>query len=437
MVRRTASTHSRYLDSPRIDPKASSPAHVTRPSALSTEPSLLISRTNAVRRGALMHYGSKMPLKYAADVNQWRLHGSSALASKVTAADNETKRILVTGASGFIGSRLVAHLVASGQSVRAMVRSRPSSQQLQQFEGLDGATSLEWVYGDLHELDSLAQACRDVWGVIHCAGHAHAFKETWQATERHNLRTNLEGTRTLLTAAASNGIKRFVFLSSVKAMGFPGRICANESWLAPPDTAYGHAKRAAEQAVLESGASHGFQVTNLRLAMVYGPGGGGNLLRMAKAIASGRFPPLPETGSVRSLIHVDDVVRAVTIALDVPRTDRCTYIVAHPKGLSGAQIYDLLRNALGLPPAKHRCPSILLRFAGWTGDLAGLLMRRSVGIDTGVIARLIDGEHYDPSAFERDTGWQARVEHAEGFTDWVRKIGLIRQEQVSGDREGR
>ena len=91
----------------------------------------------------------------------------------------------------------------------------------------------------------------------------------------------------MLRAAAEAGVRRFVHLSSVKAMAEPGRDCVDEDWPGAPLTDYGRAKRAAEQAVLQAGAQHGMHVVNLRLSMVYGHGGRGNLERMARAVAQG------------------------------------------------------------------------------------------------------------------------------------------------------
>lgn len=282
----------------------------------------------------------------------------------------------------------------------------------------------EWVYGDLLNTESLARACHETWGIVHCAGHAHAFGQPQESARNEHRRINQEGTQNLLLAAGRSGVKRFVFLSSVKAMRTPGGHCADESWPEMPNTAYGQAKLAAEKAILQTAARYDFQATNLRLAMVYGEGGGGNLLRMAKAIAAGRFPPLPETGHRRSLIHIDDVVRAVRTAIESEQTKRDTYIIAHHEALSGARIYDLLRNALELSPARLRCPLTLLQLAGWAGNLAAHFMRRPPFIDSSTIERLVGGEHYNPSAFEDDTGWRAYVDHEEGLSRWIHELKL-------------
>lgn len=102
-------------------------------------------------------------------------------------------------------------------------------------------------------------------------------------------------------------MRRFVFLYSVKAVAEPSEQCVDEVWLGEPSTPYGRAKRDAEDVVLDIGQRHGMHFVNLRLAMVYGRGGRGNLERMARGFQAGWFQPLPETGNRWSLVQVDDV----------------------------------------------------------------------------------------------------------------------------------
>ena len=132
-------------------------------------------------------------------------------------------------------------------------------------------------------IPALTAACAGVETVFHCAGYAHAFSALSGDDAARHREINFEGTRNLVEAAGQAGVKRFVFLSSVKAMAEPGAACADEDFPGEPATAYGQAKRAAEAAVLEAGRRYGMHVVNLRLAMVYGAGGRGNLERMGQA----------------------------------------------------------------------------------------------------------------------------------------------------------
>ncbi|WP_131111863.1 NAD-dependent epimerase/dehydratase family protein [Sulfuricystis thermophila] len=291
---------------------------------------------------------------------------------------------LITGANGFIGRQLIE------PGDRALVR-RPV--------GLASE-----VVGDLLDPASLVRACEGVETVFHCAGLADADARDVELLWR----VNVEGTKNLLAAAGRAGVRRFVFFSSVKAMAEPGEECVNEDWPGEPATPYGRAKRAAEAAVLEAGARFGMHVVNLRLAMVYGRGSQGNLWKMAQAVRKGWFPPLPETGNRRSIVHVADVVAAARLVAQDARANGRTYIVADPRPYSSREIYDALCNALGLPPARWQVPAAAFRLAAALGGPAARIS-----------ARLVGSACYSPVRIERELGFRAEVDLAAGLREML------------------
>lgn len=295
-------------------------------------------------------------------------------------------KTLVTGATGFIGQRLM------NRDFRALVR-RPAG-----FENE--------IIGNLLDRDSLRSACKDIELIFHCAGHAHAFSSSSDGIH-HDV--NFIGVKNLIDVAGQAGVKRFIFLSSVKAMAEPGENCVNEDWPGEPLSQYGRAKRAAEDVVLTLGAQYGMHVVNLRLAMVYGFGGHGNLERMARAIQSGWFPGLPETGNKRSLIHVQDVIDVMRLVAEKPEANGRTYIVAEQQAYSGREIYQAIRVALGMPSDPiFTLPLGLLRSVG----------RLSVHL-TEVVNRLIGSACYSPARLECELGWQAQVSLANGLKEML------------------
>ncbi len=303
---------------------------------------------------------------------------------------------LITGAGGFIGGRLRQ----GGE--RALVR-RPMGQ-------------VDEAVGDLLDPLSLAAACEGIDTVFHCAGYAHAFGST---DPENHWRVNFEGTRNLVEAAGQAGVRRFVFLSSVKAMADPGGECVDEDWPGEPSTPYGRAKRAAEAAVLEAGAKYGMHVVNLRLAMVYGHGGRGNLERMARGIRAGWFPRLPETGNRRSLVHVEDVVEAVRLVAARPEANGRTYIVADPRPYSGREIFDAMAGVLPRLSFVWGMPERLLRWLGKAGDAGGRILARPLPFDSEVVGRLLGSACYSPARIERELGWRARIGLAEGLREML------------------
>lgn len=314
---------------------------------------------------------------------------------------------LVSGATGFIGRRLVQTLNADGVTTRVLSRSATRSQNS--------------VVADLDDRQALAVACAGTDTVFHCAGYAHAFSSLSGDDAATHWRVNFEGTRNLVEAAGQAGVKRFVFLSSVKAMAEPGDQCADEDFPGEPETAYGQSKRAAEAAVLAAGKRYGMQVVNLRLAMVYGPGGRGNLERMGRLVGRGVFPPLPETGNHRSLVHVDDVVSAMRQVAADERAAGQTYIVAHRLAFSGRDLFDALRTANGLPPCRWSVPVPLWRLVASFGDGMESLLRRRLPLDREVVERLLGSAWYSPARIERELKWSAKVSLDDGLADMFKQ----------------
>lgn len=293
---------------------------------------------------------------------------------------------LITGAEGFIGGRLFQ----CGN--RILVRRAGSIPTA--------------VSGDLLNPLSLEVACRGISTVFHCAGYAHAHSSSDSST---HWRVNYEGTLNLLKAAGQAGVRCFVFLSSVKAMAEPGDDCADESLEGPPLTPYGLAKRSAESAVLECGSKFGMHVVILRLAMVYGRGGRGNLERMARAIRSGWFPPLPKIWNKRSLVHVQDVCEVMRLVASRPEANGKTYIVADPQSYSSREIYEAINTALGFSSSpKYAVPVGLLRAVGCVNQRA-----------RDIVDRLIGSACYSPTRIERELGWRARISLGDGLKEML------------------
>ncbi|MDR0777386.1 MAG: NAD-dependent epimerase/dehydratase family protein [Azonexus sp.] len=323
--------------------------------------------------------------------------------------DGAADQYLITGSTGFIGRRVQAALIRRGDVCRVLLRHGGGSQ------------AVPVVQGDLADVPALDAACAGIDCVIHCAGHAHAFAARSADEARQHWQINFEGTRNLVEAAGRAGVRRFVFLSSVKAMAEPGEVRADEDFLGEPDSDYGRAKRAAETAVLAAAERYGMQAVNLRLSMVYGAGGRGNLERMGRLVGRGLFPPLPETGNRRSLVHVDDVVAAILAVTADPRAAGRTYIVCGPEAPSGRQLFDALRAASGLSPCHRECPRGLLQLAAWLGDGWGRIFGRRLPLTGEVLQRLLGSACYDGSRISREIGWRPTVRLADGLREMLRK----------------
>ena len=319
-------------------------------------------------------------------------------------AGKRAEVILVTGASGFIGARLVRRLRSLGLPCRPMLRHP---------QGWPGE-----VIADLDDRAALQRACEGIDTVFHCAGHAHAFSCQREGEALH-WQVNFEGSQRLGELAQAAGVRRFVFLSSVKAMPAPEGGCLDEAAPGEPDSAYGRAKRAAEEALQRIAAAGAMEVCCLRPVMVYGAGGRGNLERMAAMIKRGLFPPLPETGNRRSLVHVDDLIDAMLLVAREPAAQGRTYIVTGPETPSGRQLYDALRLVMGLPAQRGAVPAWLLSALARLGDGIGSVRGRRFLFDREVLSRLLDSACYSGELITRELNWRARYGLLEGLKEMV------------------
>jgi nucleoside-diphosphate-sugar epimerase len=219
----------------------------------------------------------------------------------------------------------------------------------------------------------------------------------------------------LAQAAAQTGARRFVFCSSVKAVGDPGRVCIDEDFDAAPATAYGRAKREAEIGLLELSRQTGMEVVILRLAVVYGPGSRGNIERMFRLVRRGLFPPLPETGNRRSLVFVDDAVDALLLACTQEAAAGKTFIVAHPDSYSGRELFEEMCRACGKRVPAWGVPPAVLRLLGWIGDGLVRMTGRSLSLDSQVVSRLLDSACYRPDRLLSQLEWRPKYDLSAGL----------------------
>jgi nucleoside-diphosphate-sugar epimerase len=265
---------------------------------------------------------------------------------------------------------------------------------------------MKWrtVTADLTRPETLEDVCDGFSVVFHLAGDAHAIDRLDGDNERLSWRMTVEGTRALVDQSIKAGVNRFLFFSSVKAMGEGGEVCLDETSATFPVTSYGKAKREAEDVIMAA-SQRGLPVTILRLPMVYGPGCKGNLPRMIRAIARGRFPPLPETGNKRSMADVRDVVEAALLAATNPAAEGNIYIVTDGQVYSTRQMYEWISDAIGRPVPPWTMPLSLLRFIAHAGDVIGRIRKRRFIFDTMALEKLIGSAWYSSDRITRELGY--------------------------------
>ncbi|OAI02374.1 NAD-dependent dehydratase [Methylomonas methanica] len=314
-------------------------------------------------------------------------------------------RALVTGASGFIGSQLCQALMNQGYAVRTCSRAGHGPDNIAFDFAKPGACP--------------AELCSGIDVVFHLAGKAHALAENRQDAAEYR-EVNTEGTRKLLEAAQQAGVKSFVFFSSVKAVGDSSSQPMDETLNEPASDPYGLSKYDAEQLVLHGGYTPHPVV--LRLSMVYGDTGKGNLPRMIKAVRRGIFPPLAESGNQRSMVHVEDVIASALLAAEKPEAAGQIYIVTDQQSYSTRQIYDAIRAALGKSPVAWSVPMPLLASLASLGDGFGRLTGRRFPIDSDSLEKLTGSAWYSSAKIGRELGFQPRHTLWKALPDIIRHL---------------
>lgn len=306
-------------------------------------------------------------------------------------------RIGVTGANGFVGGYLLPALKDAGHEVVALVRSDT---------GLDPASVDETIIiptiDGRAEVSALASALAGLDGVVHLAARVHVMDARLDDQEFADV--NVDGAVRLFDAALTAGVKRFVFLSSVKAAGerSGAKPLTTDDEPAPED-AYGRSKLAAERRLSERAVGSACKLVVLRPAFVYGWPPAGNFRTVIKAVAEGIPLPLSTIRNARDMIYAGnlaDAIRAACVAkglLDEP------YFVSDGVPVSTPDLFRGVGAALGRPARLFYVPRWLLL-------LLGTLTGRSAAI-----ARLTGNFVVDTAPFIRDARWQPPYKMSEGL----------------------
>jgi UDP-glucose 4-epimerase len=257
--------------------------------------------------------------------------------------------IAITGSSGFVGSKLL--LALANHNLRLLVRS------------IDNKINYEQIECDFETNNIPDDFFFGVSVVFHLAGIAHDIRDA-SDIEHIYRRVNVDSTLRLAKLAVRSGVKKFVFVSSVKAGGSSlSKKCISETEQEKPEGIYGETKREAELKLLALGRESGMHISIIRPSLVYGPDFKGNLALMFSGIKKGWFPPLPETGNKISMIHVDDLVRAIFLVAEDERANGEIFIVTDGIPHSSREIYNAMCSMIGKPIPKWSVPKLLFDIA--------------------------------------------------------------------------
>jgi GT2 family glycosyltransferase/nucleoside-diphosphate-sugar epimerase len=314
--------------------------------------------------------------------------------------------MLITGASGFVGRAVCVEAVRRGMSVRGAVRapvSLPAGVENCIVGGMDDGT--DWT-----------EALRDVDVVIHLAARVHVMRESVTDPLAEFLKVNLDGTVNLVRQAARAGVKRFVYVSSIKVNGegtATGQAFSELDEPAPRD-AYAVSKWRAEQALCEIERETGIEVVILRPPLVYGAGVKGNFLSLLHVVYKGIPLPLAGVHNVRSLLYLGNFVDALLLCAGHPAAAGKTYLLRDGEDVSISALIAQLAPGMGRKPRLFSLPMRLLR------RLSALAGRQDS------LERLVGSLRVDDAPIRKELGWVPPVSVPEGLwktAAWYAKTG--------------
>ena len=307
---------------------------------------------------------------------------------------------LVTGASGFLGRALCQTLQKQG--LRVDVVSRNASDL--EYGGRQWLVDLASNLMPLEALDNIDT-------VFYLAGIAHTSRSA-SLPDNVYLQVNYKAPVDLLKKSQAQGVKRFVYISSVKA-GFNG------SDIETADI-YSKSKYLAEQAMLDAAKkSNEMHIVIIRPCLIYGDGVRGNLHSMLKGIDHGWFPPLPRNTGKRSMVSREDVVSAILCVAENNKAHGSYYILADSQAMCARELQDEFRSALGLRPLSWQLPLMFFKLLSRLGDFVEKVTGRVMPVNGEVVSKLFSSECYSSEKIHRELGWVAQYT----FSDRV--AGLV------------
>ncbi|WP_421620822.1 UDP-glucose 4-epimerase family protein [Alkalilimnicola ehrlichii] len=307
----------------------------------------------------------------------------------------DTQHVLVTGANGFVGSRLMEGLSAvPAYTVAGAVRRLTG-------ESADGIQ--RHAVGDLGAQTDWRPALAGTDVVVHTAARAHVMADAVTDPLAEYRRVNVDGTRALARQAAAQGVRRFVFISSIGVNGNINIAPFRSTDLPAPADAYAISKYEAEQALKQIAAQTGMEVVIVRPPLVYGPNAPGNFGKLMEWVRRGVPLPLGAVNNRRSLVALDNLVDLIATCIAHPAAANEVFLVSDGEDLSTTDLLRRVGNAMGRPARLIPVPPSLLEVA------AAMLGKREVA------RRLLGSLQVDISKTRDVLGWEPPVSVDEGL----------------------
>lgn len=312
-------------------------------------------------------------------------------------------KVLVTGANGFVGTRILEILSLEHYETLAAVRQKESLTKFGDIEAFE--------VGSINASTDWSSCLKDVDVVVHVAARAHVMGEQGMDGLDIYRQVNLHGTLALGHEALRQGVKRFIYISSIKAMGEKSSLDKPLSLEAEfhPEDAYGLSKLEAEMALKELTSNSSMELTIIRPPLVYGKGVKGNFASLTKLVLLGFPIPLGGIENKRSLVAIDNLVDLIKVCINHPKAGNQTFLVSDDDDVSTSKLLRELAYAQNVQLRLFHLPLFVLK------TVAKMFNKRSM------IDRLYGSLQVDITETKRRLGWQPKVSLREGLENMFKE----------------
>ena len=325
--------------------------------------------------------------------------------------------VLVTGATGFIGSHLVEALVNKGYQVYGLFRDNKKSDFLRRL----GAKP---IYGDLLNKDSLKNALKNIDVVYHLAAALHANTKS----KKTFFNINVLGTKNLIEACLESKVKKFVHCSSVGVHGITKKL-ANENFPCKPTTDYDQSKYSAEKLV-RTYLNNKMDITIVRpAAIVYGPRDFSAMYGLFQAIESKKFMIIGNGRNIIHMIYVKNLVDGMILAAENKRANGQTYILADETLTTVRDIQNIIAKTLKVPKNNFRIPVWIAILLALNFEILSRIIKFSPPLTFSRVSFLTSNRAYDISKAKKELGFRSEISLQQGIqetVDWYIKNGHLR-----------
>jgi nucleoside-diphosphate-sugar epimerase len=312
------------------------------------------------------------------------------------------RKLLITGGNGFIGKAICENLKSLNYLVK--ITSRKNIK-------INDNRITSYNIGEIDKQTKWINVLDDIDCVIHCAAKTHFVNNIKKSSLFSYKKVNIEGTVNLAEKAAACGVKRFIFLSSIKVNGektLKSRIFKHND-IPKPEDAYGISKWEAEKALWKISKKTGLEIVIIRAPLVYGSGVKGNLNRLINLVKLGIPLPFSQINNRRSLIGIDNLVDIIIQCIDNPKVVGKTFLVSDGKDLSTPELINLIALSMGKKANLFPLPIFILKFLGL------IFGRREE------ISRLIGSLKIDNSHLKKVLNWAPLVSAEDGIKKMIQK----------------